>query len=268
MSQMDPEQFDGCIGVFDSGVGGISVLKELCSLLPGEDFVFFGDSANAPYGDKPEQTIFELSSRIARGFIESGCKAIVIACNTATSTTAGRLRAAYPQVPIVGIEPALKPAALAQRDAGSSGDILVMATEMTLRLEKFQKLLGEYGRSSNVVTVPCTGLADRIEEGNLGSPDLVQLLDRLVGRYRGEVGSVVLGCTHYVFVKPQIRKVLGSVPLYDGNAGTAMQLKHVLAGSGLLRDRSSGGRVLFYSSVDTPEEIDLYKRFFALPISG
>lgn len=264
--QVDPEQFEGCIGVFDSGVGGISVLKELCRVLPGEDFVFFGDSANAPYGDKPRETIFELSSRIAHGFIRSGCKAIVIACNTATSTTAERLRETYPQIPIVGIEPALKPAALAQDAGGSDGSILVMATNVTLRLEKFQKLLDEYGRICDVVTVPCVGLADRIEKGSLDSPDLVELIDGLVGRYRGRVGSVVLGCTHYVFAKRQIRQVLGDVVLYDGNAGTAAQLKRVLDENGLRSGRNSGGQVLFFSSVQTPDEIELYKRFFELPV--
>ncbi len=274
-----PGSLEGFVGVFDSGVGGISVLKEMAALMPGENFAFFGDSAHAPYGSKPYEAVFGLSSRIAKAFVESGCKAIVIACNTATSTAADQLRAAYPQIPIIGIEPALKPAAAASH----GGTILVMATEVTLRLEKFQRLLGEYGSGSNVIEVPCTGLADRIEQGRLGDSDLVELIDRLVGRYRGKVDSVVLGCTHYPFVKEQIRQVLGDVRFFDGNAGTAMQLMHVLERSGLRAQSPSAdglaaalvgtqpgrtGEVRFFSSIDSPDEIELYKRFFALPIAG
>ncbi len=260
---LEPGSLVGYTGVFDSGVGGISLLRELTALMPHENFAFFGDSANAPYGDKPYDAVFGLSSRIAEAFVESGCKAVVIACNTATSTAADQLRAAYPQIPIVGIEPALKPAASAGRD----GSILVMATEVTLKLDKFQRLLNEYGKGSDVIAVPCTGLADRIEKGRLEDEDLVELIDGLVGEYRGRVGSVVLGCTHYLFVKDQIRRVLGDIPFYDGNMGTAMHLKQVLERLGLARS-SGAGVVRFYSSLNSPDEIELYKRFFSLPLDA
>lgn len=259
LEELAANSLDGYIGVFDSGVGGISVLRELTSLMPHENFVFFGDSANAPYGDKPYNTVFELSSRIARAFIDRGCKAIVIACNTATSTAADRLRAAYPQVPIIGIEPALKPAATSQH----SGSILVMATEVTLALDKFRRLLIEYGGQSKVALVPCVGLADRIEKGNLEDRDLYELIDSLVGKYRGQVESVVLGCTHYLFVKKQIQQVLGNVNFFDGNTGTALQLKHVLEQTNLA-STNGNGQVLFYSSLDNLEEIELYKRFYKM----
>ena len=126
------QRYRNYIGVFDSGVGGISILKKMKELLPQEDFLFFGDSANAPYGEKTPGQVLALSERIARGMIDDGVKAIVIACNTATSAAAAYLRDSYPQLPIVGVEPAIKPAA----EAFPNGRILVMATEITLELEK------------------------------------------------------------------------------------------------------------------------------------
>lgn len=261
LCELASNSLDGYVGVFDSGVGGISVLRELTALMPHENFVFFGDSANAPYGNKPYKTVFELSSRIAKAFIDRGCKAIVIACNTATSTAADTLRAAYPQVPIIGIEPALKPAAAAA--SSHNGSILVMATEVTLALDKFRRLLIEYGGESKVTLVPCVGLAERIEKGNLDSEDIYALIDSLVGKYRGQVESVVLGCTHYLFVKKQIQQVLGNINFFDGNTGTALQLKHVLEQTNLA-STNGDGRVLFYSSLDNPEEIELYKRFYTM----
>lgn len=267
----------GYIGVFDSGVGGISVLKSLVDELPGEDFVFFGDSANAPYGEKPVERVLELSRAIVDDLISHGAKAIVIACNTATSAAAAALRAEYPDLPIVGVEPALKPATLAPRH----GRILVMATPVTLRLDKFHKLAEKWGSDSEVIGVPCVGLASRIEKGDLDAPDLLDLIEGLVGQYRGTVDSVVLGCTHYPFVKRQIRAVLGDVPLFDGAEGTARRTRSLLEQGGLLRDGfpadadadASGdagtvgadgrkGTVTFRSSRETPEELALYQRLF------
>lgn len=252
---------DGFVGVFDSGVGGISVLRSLVEELPHEDFRFFGDSANAPYGEKTEGQVLELSCGIVKRFVDEGAKAIVIACNTATSVAAPTLRAAYPDVPIVGIEPALKPAARAL----PHGRILVMATEVTLRLEKYHELVRAWGGECEVVPVPCPGLAARIERGDLDSPDVLEMLGRYVGAHAGHVDGVVLGCTHYPFVRRQIAEVLGpDVRFFDGGAGTARQLGARLADTGLLADRDRSGRVEFASSLDTPEELALYERFFSL----
>ncbi len=159
---------DGFVGVFDSGVGGISVLRSLVAELPHEDFEFFGDSANAPYGEKTAPEVLGLSRSIVEDFVAEGAKCIVIACNTATSAAAQTLRAEYGELPIVGVEPALKPATLAPRH----GRILVMATPMTLRLDKFHKLAERWGSDSEVIGVPCVGLASRIEQGNLEADDL------------------------------------------------------------------------------------------------
>ncbi len=248
---------DGFVGVFDSGVGGISVLSHLVRALPGEQFHFFGDSAHAPYGQKTPAEVCALSSAIAERMLAEGAKALVIACNTATSAAAPTLRKRYPQVPIIGVEPALKPAVLAP----GNKKVLVMATEVTLTLDKFHQLEHRWGQGTQVETVVCTGLVELIESGDLDSPQIVQLLERLVGPYRGEVDRVVLGCTHYPFVRTQIAQVLGDVRFFDGGEGTARQLRRLLTQGGLLSDGQQGG-VVFSSSVDTPESLALYRRLF------
>ena len=251
---------NGFVGVFDSGVGGISVLKSLVAELPGEDFHYFGDSANAPYGEKTEEQVRALSQSIAERFVADGAKAIVIACNTATSAAAPMLRAEYPDLPIIGIEPALKPAT----EAPGHGRILVMATDITLKLDKYQELAATYGQDCEVISVPCPGLAARIERGDLEAPDLREMIRGFVGGFAGTVGSVVLGCTHYPFVRRQIAEVLGEgVMFFDGGAGTARQLRRCLDEAGLLSERESGGSVELASSEDTPEEIELYREFLA-----
>ena len=254
----------GFIGVFDSGAGGISVARALVSELPHERFVYFGDSANAPYGDKTEEQVRELSFRIAEDFIIEGAKAIVIACNTATSAAADILRSTFANIPIVGIEPALKPAALDP----NCERILVMATRTTLDLDKFHALARAYGSDSIVFTQACPGLADAIEKGDLEGPAMHALLKSLIGKYADErIDSVVLGCTHYPFVKNQIAQILGNVRFFDGNAGTARQLRRVLDAAGLLAPQMQpGSLVLRTSSAYEQAQLDLYARFFELPI--
>ena len=256
------ESNKGYIGVFDSGVGGISVLKRLVKLLPHEHFVFYGDSANAPYGDKPSEWVLNRSRLIVEGMIETGAKAIVIACNTATSVAAATLRAQHPHIPIIGIEPALKPAA----EAAHHDRILVMATEITIRLDKFHRLAREYGSRSDIVTVPCRGLADLIETGKLDGREMRDLLERYLGEYRGNVDGIVLGCTHYPFVARQIRAIVGDVPQYDGGPGTARQTRRLLEATDALAPASQEGNVEFRSSNNTPEQLELYHRFYELPL--
>lgn len=246
------------IGVFDSGVGGISVLARLAKELPNEDFVFYGDSANAPYGERNRDWIERRSRDIVEHLMDEGAKAIVIACNTATSAAASVLRDEYPHIPIVGVEPALKPAVL----AFPHGRILVMATATTLALEKFHRLEARWARQADVIGVACVGLVDLIERGDLSSSELHELLESLIGCYRDDVDAVVLGCTHYPFVRDAIRDVIGDVPLFDGGAGTARQLRTVLTARGLLADGGSRGGVTFASSKDTAGELSLYERFF------
>ena len=246
------------IGVFDSGAGGVSILSRLAEELPCEDFLYFGDSENAPYGEKPRDWITRRCHGIVDELVEGGAKAIVIACNTATSAAAAELRADYAHIPIIGVEPALKPAcAAAER-------ILVMATPITLRLDKYQQLAERWGGGHVVIDAPCPGLAARIEQGDLDEPDVVRLVDELVGCYRGEVDAVVLGCTHYPFVSSAIRTVLGEIPLFDGAEGTARQLHRKLAERDLLTKNADPGVIEFQSSSPDPETLDLYRRFFDL----
>lgn len=251
------EDDGGFIGVFDSGVGGISVLREMVQELPMERFVYFGDSAHAPYGDKTSEEVLGYASEIVREFFEEGAKAIVIACNTATSAAAQTLRDEYPDIPILGVEPALKPATR----AAEHEDILVLATEITIDLDKFHRLAREYGTDSNVIAVPCVGLADLIERGITEGDEIEDLLEDLIGEYRGRVDSVVLGCTHYAFVRDAIRARIGDVPMYDGAKGTARHLRRRLEEAGLLRKEGEGG-VEFRSSLSDPEELELYESFF------
>ena len=259
--------FENYIGVFDSGVGGISVLKECVTLLPHEDFLFYGDSAHNPYGDKTPEEVLSLSMAAMEEMIRGGVKALVIACNTATSIAGKQLRARYEteRFPVIGIEPAVKPAAL--DDSGSR--ILVMATANTLSQDKYYHLIEHWGADQTIIPLPCVGLAQRIEQGDLDGEDLMELLGRLLSPYVGKVDSIVLGCTHYPFIKKQIRQIMGpDIPLFDGGAGTARELKRRLGVGNLLSDSEKNGRIVFRSSVDTEEELQLYQWMFEQPIEA
>jgi len=246
------------IGVFDSGVGGISILQGLRKTLPAESFLYFGDSANAPYGEKTPDEVLRLSEAIAERMIGQGVKAIVIACNTATSAAAATLRKQHPDLPIIGVEPAIKPAA----EAFPDGKILVLATEVTLKLEKFRRLSHRLEGRADFVPVSCIGLAERIEKGRLDSPDLIEMLHHLLDEYAGGADALVLGCTHYPFIKRQLRSVLGDLPMFDSTAGTARELKRVLEKRKLLREGAEGvpGEVVLRSSRDTAAELQLYRQ--------
>ena len=251
----DERKYKGYIGVFDSGVGGISVLKELIRELPSEDFYYFGDSANAPYGEKTVEKVQELSMAIVDCMADEGCKAIVVACNTATSAAVGLIREKYgKKMPVIGIEPALKPAAREEHH----GRILVMATPVTLKLEKYHKLSGRLAGEAEFIPVSGAGLAGRVEKGRLDAADVTEMLERMIGSYRGKIDGIVLGCTHYPFLKKQIRTVMGDVPLYDGGSGTARELRRQLSRYGLLKNGEKPGRVVLDSSLKTEEEMKIY----------
>ena len=218
------------IAVFDSGVGGISVLKELVKLMPEENYLYFGDSANAPYGTRPTEHVRKLTLEAARQLVQRGIKALVVACNTATSAAIEILRQTYPDLIIVGIEPALKPAA----DQFPQGNIGVMATQVTLREEKFAHQLERFPNAA-VSLIPAPGLVELVEAGGAKTPASEQLLTPILSPYRGKLDALVLGCTHYPFVKETVAKILGpDTLLLDGGAGTARQTKRCLENAGLL----------------------------------
>ncbi|MCR4797384.1 MAG: glutamate racemase [Lachnospiraceae bacterium] len=250
------------IAVFDSGVGGISVLRELVRQMPGEDFYFYGDSAHAPYGTKSTQEVRDLTIAHTKDFIARGCKGVVIACNTATSAAVRVLRQMYPDLPIVGIEPALKPAV----ENCPGGRILVLATPMTIREEKFHRLLAKYEDRAFVIPLPAPGLMEFVERGDIHSADLKDFLEKLLDPYRigkpDAVDGVVLGCTHYPFVADTIAEVLGDgVRIFDGAEGTAREMRRRLDVAGRLEvDEKRTGRVIFANSQKDPEKIELMEK--------
>lgn len=219
------------IGVFDSGVGGISVLRELVAQMPGEKFLYFGDSANAPYGIKTTQEVKALSLQAAAHLADRGLKALVVACNTATAAAIRTLRQQYPGLVVVGIEPAVKPAA--ERFPG--GRVGVMATEVTLREEKLHALLAQYPQTE-FIPIPAPGVVELVEQGKADSPEMDALLEKLLSSHKGKLDGLVLGCTHYPFVKKAIRRVLGDISLFDGGEGTARHCKALLAERALLAE--------------------------------
>lgn len=236
------------IGFFDSGLGGISVLRGTMALLPGEDYLYFGDSAHAPYGVRPLEQVRALSRAAAEHLLARGAKAIVIACNTATSAAAATLREAYPDVPVIGTEPAVKPAV--ERHPG--GRILVMATARTLQEQKFLDLWDQYRSRAEIVPVPCSGLMEFVERGELRGARLERFLGELLAPFTARpVDAVVLGCTHYPFLRGAIRKALGQdAEILDGAEGVARQLRRRLQELDLCNPRTNGGRVEFENSLD------------------
>lgn len=249
------------IAVFDSGMGGISVLRELVKIMPNEDYIYLGDSANAPYGMKTKEEVRELTLGHAKNFFDEGVKGIVIACNTATSAAVRVMRQMYPEIPIVGIEPAVKPAALSDEKPR----VLVMATPMTIREEKLRNLIAMYEDEAIFYPLPCPGLMDFVEEGVLEGPQLQLYLDDLLADYIGKVDAVVLGCTHYPFVRNIIQDTLGrEVTIFDGGEGTAREMRRRLMVAGLLTDSCEKGSIEYRNSLPDPERIALCKKLMAL----
>ena len=190
----------------DSGLGGLSVLREALKLMPKEDFIYYGDSLHAPYGVKPQAEIRDLTFAVVEKLLDMGIKGLAVACNTATSAAVRLLRNTYPELPIVGIEPAVKPAVTESH----GGRILVMATPMTLKQEKFQKLLAKYREQADIVPVQCDGLMEFVEHGDLDGQELDDYFaEKLSPVLTDDTESIVLGCTHYPFLKKELRHFLG-----------------------------------------------------------
>lgn len=233
------------IGVFDSGVGGISVLQHIHALLPHEQLLYVADSRYAPYGSKTPQEIQSRCFEIADFLIARGVKAIVVACNTATAAAIDLMREKY-TMPIIGMEPAVKPAA----EASKNGVIGVLATVGTLKSAQFAGLLESYGRNVKVVTQGCVGLVECIERGELRSDNTLNLLNKYCQPLLDEgADTIVLGCTHYPFVKPLIQQIVGeNVTLIDTGAAVAKHLQKRLAALDLLTQQYQTGAVRFWTN--------------------
>lgn len=222
------------IAVFDSGLGGISVLRHLRRLMPGERYLYFGDSANAPYGSRSTAEVRALTLAAAEKMMaEKPLKALVLACNTATAAAVGNLREKYPDLIVIGIEPALKVAA----DHYPGGRIGVMATDVTLREEKFDTLLHRFDENCAIVKIPMPGLVQLVEAGKTETAEMEKLLCTLLAPHIGKLDAVVLGCTHYPLAAKAISRVLGeTVVLLDGGEGTARETRRRLAKADLLEE--------------------------------
>ncbi len=249
------------IGVFDSGVGGISVLAELWKLMPNENYIYFGDSINAPYGTKSESEIKMHTENSIKKLTDIGVKAVVIACNTATSIAAKEIRQNY-SLPIIGIEPAVKPAAINHKGE----NIVVMATPMTLKKEKFLSLMNSYGDIANIMPLPCPQLVEIIEKGITDGEEIQAYLTNLFASFEEKkINSIVLGCTHYPFIKKAIRNYFDyKIDIIDGGAGTARETKRRLNEENLLSLSQIDGKIEFINSKNSLKETTLMKNMFEL----
>lgn len=252
------------IGFMDSGLGGLSVLREAIRLMPSEDFIYYGDSANAPYGTKSREEIRTLTFHVVEYLLSRGIKGLAVACNTATGAAVRDLRGMYPELPIVGIEPAVKPAVM----HSNGGRILVLATPMTIELQKFKTLLDQYKERAEIVSVPCKGLMEFVEKGDLESEDLSEYFNvHLLPYLTDDTEGIVLGCTHYPFLKKHLTAFLEGrqIPLYDGSYGTAAELKRRIEQKGLLRTGERKGNVEILNSLQNSDKIELSRKLLNLP---
>jgi glutamate racemase len=249
-----PSLHDAPVGIFDSGVGGLSILRHIRAQLPHEHLIYVADSGFAPYGDKPEEVVAERSLTIARFLASKGAKALVVACNTATVSAVRLMRTRFPDMPIVGVEPGLKPAAAASR----KGKVGVLATERTLAGAKFLKLRDEIAQATGAqfLLQPCRGLVDQIETGELDSQEVIAMLKRYIAPLLAQgADTLVLGCTHYPLVQASIEQVIAAegfqdIALVDTGEAVARQLGRLLEAGELLRpaDASSPARLEGYTS--------------------
>lgn len=242
------------IGIFDSGIGGVTVLRELLKILPEENYLYYSDSKNNPYGDKDPKTLLELTDKIVKKLIDKGSKIIVIACNTAGSNCKDYLRKKY-NIPIVVIEPAYKMVYDYARDKKT----LLMATNATLESHHFKKLYKKYN-NQNTILCSCSGLADLIERKDKKA--IKNYLKEKLKNYKN-IENVVLGCTHYPLIKDEIKEILGDVVFFDGSRGVSMQTKRILTEQNLLNKK--GGHITF---IDSSEDKEKEKLFFNLANNG
>jgi glutamate racemase len=254
---------DRPVGVFDSGVGGVSVLREIRRVLPAEDLIYLADSAYTPYGDRPAAVITERSIAMVRLLEHEGVKAVVVACNTATGIAVDALRATF-ALPIVAIEPAVKPAAARTR----SGVVGVLATTQTLASERFSKLVETHAAGVRVVTQPAPGLVERVEAGELSTAATRALVEQYV-RPLVDSGAdtIVLGCTHYPFLGGVIQDVAGtSITVIDPAVAVARELRRRLEAGGLLAREGRAGRERFWTTGPPEQSESVMAQLWGSPI--
>ena len=252
------------IGIFDSGVGGLSVLREIRRELPHESLLYVADSGHAPYGDKPAAFIQARSVAVARALVERGAKAVVVACNTATGAAVGVLRQTFP-LPIVAIEPAVKPAAAATR----SGVVGVMATSVTLSSTNLLRLVGQYPAPGGTEMQACPGLVEQVERGDLDSTVTRELVERYVRPLVGKgADTIVLGCTHYAFLEPVIRDVAGAgVAVIDPAPAVARELRRRLSSASILAPDDAVATETYLTTGDAAQASRVMSQLLERPIT-
>jgi len=251
------------IGVFDSGVGGLSILRAVRHALPDEDLLYVADSANAPYGDRDAGFITQRSAAMVGFLVDSGAKAVVVACNTATVVAIEHLRDRF-KLPIVALEPAIKPAALATR----SGVVGVLATSRTLASAAVARLCERHARDARILLQPCPGWVEQVERGEIDGAPTRQLLSHLVQPLLDAgADTLVLGCTHYVFLAPLLRQIAGAdVRIIESSAAVAQELARRLGDGRAAHDASRPGRVRFHTTGDTAGACRVMSRLWGAPV--
>lgn len=239
------------IGVFDSGIGGLSILEELVKILPEEDFYYYGDSKNNPYGEKSDEELFAITSEIVEKLVSYGAKLIVIACNTATTRVMKKLRESYPEVIFVGTVPAIKVAC-----DHNSKNTLVMATSATIEAERTLELVRDNKREDqNIYLAPCVGLANAIERKD--KDEIKKILKDIFKDYKNkDIDTIVLGCTHYPFIKEEILEEMPNVKLVDGSLGVSKEVKRRLEERGLLKSNNLARKITMFNSLTGEKIVD------------
>ena len=235
---------NGKIGLFDSGLGGLSILKELVKLLPNEDYLFYEDSINNPYGEKTEDELMNITSNIVDYLLDNECKIIVIACNTATTTCMKKLREKYPNTIFVGTVPAIKVAC----DNGYK-NIINFSTPNTKNSKRVDELIHDYKSSDQTIyNISGENLANLVELDK--KEEIGNLLDRVLSPYKDNIDALVLGCTHYSLIKDEINKVLPNAVLLDGTIGVSEEVKRQLINHNLLNNSNAKGEIKIINSKD------------------
>jgi glutamate racemase len=252
------------IGVFDSGVGGLSILKSIHELLPAENLLYVADSAHAPYGPKGEAFIQERCETIVQFFVRHGVKAVVMACNTATAAAIARLRREYP-LPFIGVEPAIKPAAAQSR----SGVVGVLATSGTIASDKFLNLQSQFTAQVKIITRACPGLVELIEKVAFDELATKNLLNEFIEPMLNQhADTLVLGCTHYSLIRDLIQQVAGNeVFIVDAGSAVARELERRLTAAALIDDRPAEGQVKFFTSGDPGYQQRLLQKYWSSPLT-
>lgn len=250
------------IGIFDSGVGGLSVLKEIRRMLPDEKLLYYADSAHCPYGTKPPEEIRRRIIKISEFLVSHHAKMIVSACNTASIAGLDFLREVF-RIPIVGMEPAIKPAAAITRN----GKVGVMATGVTIAGERFNSLLTRFANGIEVYNVACPGLVERVEMGLLNDPETEELIRYFLTPLTAQqIDTLVLGCTHYPFLRPLVEKIMGpGVKVIDTGCAVAKRVKQVLQEEGLQNNIKASSTEIIYTSADLAKASEVIKNLWDHP---